>query len=190
MTVGDELSALIQKMGEERALKIIQRTIRDDASAQSILTVVANQGSHHLPEMYLRGTIYVASTGNLDFSSIELVHEQYSEILSRLASVLQSQLWKRIYLIPFGHSTLAMQIKLLVYRITRIETVDLFYDGKGGYSDLQIELRPIIVASDASSSRAILFPLSVCRRSINFSHHRQRGCGERKARPGCGYGEF
>src|SRR5258707_15166277 len=124
MTVRDELNELIRKIGEERALKIIQRAVHDNASAESMLTIVANQGSHHLPDMYLRGMVYVASIGNLDFSSMERVHEQYNEILSRLASVLKSKPWTRIYLIPFGHSTLAMQIKLLVYRITRIETVE------------------------------------------------------------------
>jgi hypothetical protein len=151
MTVSDELNALIEKLGKQQALKLLRKAALDNASAQSMLTIVAKQGSHHLPDMYLMGMVYVASTGNLDCSSVELVREQYSEILSRLASVLKSRPWTRIYLIPFGHSTLAMQITLLVYRITRIETIELFYDGKGGYSDLQIELRPIIVASDAKS---------------------------------------
>jgi hypothetical protein len=145
-SIHNELNALIKKIGEERALEIIRASIHisDDPST---LTIIANQGSHHLPDMYKRGVIHIASAGNLDFSSVARVRQQYEEILSRLGSILKSRPWSRIYLIPFGHSTLNMQIKLLVYRITRIETIDLFYDGKGGYSDLQIELRPIIVRS-------------------------------------------
>jgi hypothetical protein len=145
-SVRQELDALIEKIGEERALEII-RGSNHKADSASTLTIVANQGSHHLPDMYKRGLVHIASKGNLDFSSTVRVYQQYNEILSHLAMVLKSRSWSRIYLIPFGHSTLSMQIKLLVYRITRIETIDLLYDGKGGYSDLEIELRPIIVGS-------------------------------------------
>jgi hypothetical protein len=147
MNVREELEALVTKIGEERALNIIKNSAVD-IETDKTLTIIANLGSHHLPDTFRRGFVHIASKGNLDFSSPDRVREQYRDILTRLSSLLKSKVWSRIYLVPFGHSTLSMQIKLLVYRITRIETVDLFYDGKGGYSDLDIQLRPIIVAAD------------------------------------------
>lgn len=111
------------------------------------MTIVANKGVHHLPSECLRGEVFYASEGNLDFSSIEVVKSQYEQILRVVAIILKKCPWKQIYLIPFGHSTLCMQIKLLVFRVTRIVTIDLFYDGKGHYSDLCIEQRNLIVSS-------------------------------------------
>ena len=48
-----------------------------------------------------------------------------------------------------------MQIKLLVYRVTRIETIDVFYDGMGGYADLELQLRPIIVEADQTAATVL-----------------------------------
>jgi hypothetical protein len=150
MSIRDELEALVTKIGEERALSIIKNSTVD-IGTENVLTIIANRGSHHLPESFKRGLVHVASEGSLDFSSPARVREQYRDILMRLASLLKSRTWSRIYLVPFGHSTLSMQLKLLVYRVTRIETTDLFYDGRGGYSDLDIQLRPIIVDAGEST---------------------------------------
>jgi hypothetical protein len=91
----------------------------------------------------------------LDFSSIAAVKRQYEEILGGLAALLKKRTWTRIYLVPFGPSTLCMQIKLLVFRVTRLETVDVFYDGRGNYADLEILQRQLIVQSrDSEASSA------------------------------------
>jgi hypothetical protein len=132
------------------ALEILRTTL--GRASSHTLTIIANEGTHHLPEAFRRGMIYSASKGNLDFSSADKVREQFEGILSQLASLLKSRTWSRIYLVPFGHATLSMQIKLLVYRVTRLETIDIFYDGKGGYSDLQLELRPVILDSEQRST--------------------------------------
>jgi hypothetical protein len=41
-----------------------------------------------------------------------------------------------------------MQIKLMTYRITRIESIDIFYTGNGKYYDLQIDQRDVIVGAE------------------------------------------
>lgn len=139
-----ELDDLVRQYGTEATIELIKREMARQASG-SVLTIIANEGMHHLPEAYKRGEVYVATRGNLDFSSVDRVKSQYETVLSDLSGRLKSKCWQRIYLVPFGHSTLCMQIKLLVYRVTRIETVDLFYDGKGHYADLSIEQRHLIV---------------------------------------------
>jgi hypothetical protein len=139
-----ELDSLVMQYGTDAAIELLKREMSRRAS-ESILTIVANEGAHHLPEAYKRGEVYVATRGNLDFSSVEKVRSQYEKVIVDLARKLKSKTWHRVYLIPFGHSTLCMQIKLLVYRVTRIETVDLFYDGRGNYADLSIEQRSLIV---------------------------------------------
>src|SRR4051794_36496249 len=116
----DSLLNLIERIGEERAYKILSEADRHTVS--ETLTIIANEGVHHLPDSMRRGHIHVASHGNLDFSTIGTVEAEYVRILSDLAQLLKERTWTNIYLVPFGPSTLSMQIKLLVYRITRIET--------------------------------------------------------------------
>lgn len=139
-----ELDSLIMQYGTEATIALIKREMSSRASG-STLTIIANEGTHHLPDAYTRGEVYVATKGNLDFSSVDRVKAQYEKVIIDLSQKLKSRTWHQIYLIPFGHTTLCMQIKLLVYRVTRIETVDLFYDGRGNYSDLSIEQRDLIV---------------------------------------------
>jgi len=141
----EDLLGLIARLGEERALKILQEV--EGRSGSEALTIIANEGVHHLPDAMKRGVVHVASHGNLDFSTIASVQSEYVRILSNLAQLLKQRTWTQIYLVPFGPSTLSMQIKLLVYRITRIETIDVFYDGQGSYSDLSIAQRDLIVES-------------------------------------------
>jgi len=143
-----ELDRLVMQYGVEATIELIKRETSGRAS-ESTLTIIANQGTHHLPDAYKRGEIFVATKGNLDFSSVERVKSQYEKVIVELSQKLKSNSWKTIYLVPFGHSTLCMQIKLLVYRVTRIETIDLFYDGKGGYADLSIEQRGLIIETDS-----------------------------------------
>lgn len=145
-----KLDDLIKKIGHEKSCGILARHLK--RQSDDILTIVANKGVHHLPSECLRGEVFYASEGNLDFSSIEIIKSQYEKILGDIAIELKKRSWKHVYLVPFGPSTLCMQIKLLVFRVTRIETTDIFYDGKGHYSDLYIEQRKLIVASTESDS--------------------------------------
>ena len=143
--LGAELLELIQThgldtvVGELKSLQMGREGL--------VLTIVTNKGVHHIPDEILRGDVFIASEGDLDFSSIESVTGEYQGILDRLSKKLKARKWSKIYLVPFGHNTLCMQIKLLVYRVTHMETVDWFYDGRGGYRPLELNQRPIISAS-------------------------------------------
>ncbi|MDE0246113.1 MAG: hypothetical protein OXM59_12315 [Gammaproteobacteria bacterium] len=140
-----KLDNLVSRIGYEKACQILEEHSENADSTENTLTIVVNRGVHHLPGEYAKGEVYFASEGNLDFSSKGSVRAEHERVLSRVAQILKKKRWHRIYLIPFGPNTLSMQIKLLVYRITRIETQDLFYAGGGEYFCLDIRQRDIII---------------------------------------------
>jgi hypothetical protein len=139
------INRFIEKFGTARVLDKLQELEVENAS--DVLTIIANAGSHHAPDSIKRGFVYEASRGNLDFGSADSVHEEYERILRGVVSVLKERAWKKIYLIPFGHTTLALQIKMVVYRVTGIDTVDWFYHAPIGYFPLVFPLRQIIVSA-------------------------------------------
>ncbi|MAZ33490.1 MAG: hypothetical protein CMO06_10130 [Thalassospira sp.] len=138
------LDKLISDIGYEEAARILEGY--SNQKREEILTIVSNKGVHHLPDSLMRGEVVYASSGNLDFSSIDRVREQYVDILKMLSFELKKKKWDKVYVVPFGHTTLSMQIKQLVYRITRLETVDVFYSKEFGYRDLTIDQRALIVS--------------------------------------------
>lgn len=136
----DLLDAAVDEHGAERILRALESLIVD--SRTNVLTIIANAGRHNIPQEYLRGDIFLASSGNLDLSSRSSAENAIFEILSNLNRKLLEHSWSKIYLIPTGHPILSLQIKTTVYRVTRLNTIDLFYlDGK--YFDLAIDLRNI-----------------------------------------------
>ena len=143
-----ELQDLIEQVGEEKARTILEKYLEQERQEdQDILTIVVNQGIHPLPEEKLRGIVFYASEGNLDFSSIDSVQEEFEKILEDVTRILKSKNWRKVFILPFGPSVLGMQIKLLVYRITRIESIELFYLGESEYMELEIKQRNIIVGT-------------------------------------------
>jgi hypothetical protein len=134
------LDQVIAEQGSEKVELALNSVIQD--SRMNVLTIIANQGDHSIPARYLRGEIFVASKGNLDFTSGLIIKRQFMQILKKLREKLQEKSWNRIYLIPTGHPTLSIQLKLSVYRIVRINTTDIFYYG-GRYYDLDIDIRKI-----------------------------------------------
>ncbi len=135
------VEALLKQEGSAKTKKLLKSFIED--STEHVLTIIANQSSHKVPEKYLRGEVYVASKGNLDFSRKLVVERQYKQLLHALSAKLAERNWKRIYLIPTGHVTLSLQIKMAVYRVTRLSTIDLFYS-EGRFFDISIEQRRLI----------------------------------------------
>lgn len=118
-----------------------------EASAEAgELTIIANAGVHCLPAHLRRGLLVEATKGTLDFSTQEAATAAHSTMLASLVPVLQSKNWRTIYLAPFGPPTISAQIKLLVYRITRLETVDLLYSG-GSYLEIVVNQRDLIVTT-------------------------------------------
>lgn len=142
-----ELDKLVAEIGYKNACQILEKHKCQVCQVETVLTIVANRGVHHLPENLVSGELFFASEGNLDFSSDESIQKEHEKVLSAVAEKLKSKNWESVYLVPFGPNTLSMQIKLLVYRITRLETKDLFYTDNGKYVVLDINTRELIVNS-------------------------------------------
>ncbi len=140
--ISNLIDLIIGQKGEDFLLTRLNEI--SSSNEENTLTIVANKGVHHLPKHLLRGTVHYASEGSLNFENINTIEKEYKNILSELTDILQSKTWNNIYLVPFGHSTLSMQIKLLVYKITHIETIDIFYVSGKEYLDLNIKQRNII----------------------------------------------
>lgn len=141
LIVSKTVEDYIGLFGPERVLnKLSELTLSDEPNA---LTIVCNAGVHRLPNDILIGEVYYASEGNIDFASSESVLAEYDRILLNIATTLKSSRWDRIYVIPHGPTTLAMQIKLLCYRVLGFETVDWFYASHLGYFKLDIRLRDV-----------------------------------------------
>ena len=124
--------------------KALQLLVADESGpdASQVLTIVANAGVHTIPESYLRGEVYVASRGNWRVDNDETLNSQVSQILTGVARKLKERQWRRIYLIPTGHPAVSMNIKLLVYRAIRLNTIDWVYIN-GEYYLLTIDQREI-----------------------------------------------
>lgn len=142
------VDSALSKLGERRLIEELAKITGDSSQREpDTLTIIANKGVHHLPQQFMRGEVYFVSEGSLDFSSSESVEREMVLALSRLASKLKSKAWQKIYLVPFGPTNLSMLIKLLVYRVTHIETVDLFHAGSGSYFELNIPLRDVVIGA-------------------------------------------
>ncbi|KUM05050.1 hypothetical protein Cv017_11220 [Chromobacterium subtsugae] len=61
---------------------------------------------------------------------------------------LMERSWKRIYFIPTGHPIISLQIKLLIYQVTRLNSIDLLYlDGNFVDVDMNIRELELVVAN-------------------------------------------
>lgn len=133
-----------RKLGVERAIDVLRaENLKQNFNDHDILTIVGNKGAHHLPENIARGFVFYASEGNLDFSSGEAVTAEITKIVASVSEVLKAKRWTQIYLVPFGHSVIIANLKLTVYRVCHLETIDLFHHKDGTYSDIQIATREI-----------------------------------------------
>lgn len=136
---------VVAELGERAVAEALERMSKDGSAKEEVLTIIANVGVHHLPDHLRRGEVFVASEGSLDFSTRDSVCSEITQVLTRVAAKLKEKNWSKIYLVPFGPTNLAMLIKLLVYRVTHIETIDIFYGGNGVYHDLDVALRPLVI---------------------------------------------
>ena len=150
----DLFEVALEHAGEHAVRSALSRVVSDTSGDEDVLTIVTNEGVHHLPDTYRRGTVYVASRGSLDFSSAESIHDAFRRVLAGTASVLKSQTWRRVYLVPFGPAPLSMQIKLLVYRVTGLESVDVMHVSEGPRVDVELPLREIIVSAPPAHPKA------------------------------------
>jgi hypothetical protein len=139
------LSRAIVFAGETRVIDALLALARGSVRPSEELTIIGNTGMHTIPEGFIHGDRYAVSHGNLDLSSLDAIRQGYASVLRLLADKLRERTWKKIYLVPAGPTTLILQIKLLVYHITRLSTVDLYYSG-GQYFELDLDYRDYLKA--------------------------------------------
>jgi hypothetical protein len=96
---------------------------------------------------FLRGVVYAASHGDWNASTEQDLVIELSRILSGVVRKLRSQHWSRVYLIPTGHPILSLQIKAMVYRILRLNTIDLYYKS-GSYFEIDLDQRAIALSEE------------------------------------------
>ena len=147
----EELHKLLVRAVKSRGRGPVAAALKDLATennkCKGVLTIVANAGIHAVPRSFLRGEVYEASRGDWNASSQEDLLIELRGILSRLVDKLRSREWKRVYLVPTGHPILSLQIKALVYRILRLNTVDLYYKA-GSYFEVDLDQRAIALSKD------------------------------------------
>lgn len=149
--IDDKLAELVEKCVRLRGTATVEKRLASlllepRQPEEAILTIVANCGVHIVPAEYLRGEVYCASHGNWDASSQKAVNDEFSRILRELGHKLRERVWKKIYFVPTGHPALAIQIKIFVYRVARINTVDLFYQS-GKYYEIDLNHREIVLGT-------------------------------------------
>lgn len=136
------LDKILETTDTEHVAAGLSRILKRDPSEPAVLTIIANAGVHEIPDTYLRGEIYEASYGDWDASTEEALLNQLKTILSRLANKLRSRRWSCVYLIPTGHPVLSLQIKAMVYRLLRFNTIDLYHKA-GTYFEVNLDQRAI-----------------------------------------------
>jgi hypothetical protein len=143
--MSDEDEETIESLISKRGRAFVENILaRHHGAKEEVLTIVCNEGLHPIPDEYIQGEVYIASKGNLDFSSAETIHKELDSIAVALKMKLHQKKWSKIILVPFGHSVICMNIKMIVYRVLRIETIDLFHCGAGKYAEIQRETRSVL----------------------------------------------
>lgn len=140
----EQLNGLITQFGTDEIGKALRRLERLRPS-QNSATIIVNEGVHKIPDALLRGEVYTVYRGSLDLTNETGLIDQLSDSLSDLADFLLSKKWSHIAVVISGHAIVNMQVKLLIYRITHLYTLDWVFDGKGSYLAMEIDLRSLIL---------------------------------------------
>lgn len=138
------LDEVLGTTGTDEISTALKGLLEQGRNNRNVLTIVSNAGVHEIPKAYLRGEVYEASRGDWNASTQEELLTELEAILSRLVSKLRSNAWERVYLIPTGHPILSVQIKTLVYRTLRMNTIDLYYKS-GKYFEIDIDQRAVAI---------------------------------------------
>jgi len=141
------LDEILRTRTIEEVMSTLERAFRTDIAGERSLTIIANAGVHTIPNAYIVGEVYEASRGDWDVSTEEALLSELKNILSHLVHKLRSEPWTHVYLIPTGHPVLSLQIKAMVYRILRINTIDLYYKG-GTYLRVNLDQRAIALGAN------------------------------------------
>ncbi len=144
--MNNEIEELVAKIIDIHGidnLRVELKNLLGLSDEENTLTIIANSGIHPTEILHSRGTVYIASKGSLDFSSKESSTVEIEIILDRVAKVLKSKKWKKVILVPFGSAVISMNIKMLVYKILYINTIDVLHAGNGIHYDININHRKI-----------------------------------------------
>lgn len=138
----EELRLLADLFGADSVVDAAKK-LSADLEQEAVCTIIVNEGMHHIPSRIIRGEKYVYSHGPLDFSSEEALNRQLSNYAIGLIDFLKSRKWARIFVVISGHAVACMSVKLIVFRVTHMESEDWVFDGDGNYllSDLNIRSR-------------------------------------------------
>lgn len=136
----DLIEKFINQYGEEELVSYLKSRV---LPSEQTLTLIGNEGTHAIPSEFLYGEIYAVTSGNLSLGTREEIYIEYTEALVQLIKKLKEKPWRMVYLVPTGPVTLVLQIKVFVYNILRISTVDLFYS-RGRYIEIDIDYRKIL----------------------------------------------
>jgi hypothetical protein len=132
------LQRLVRQYGEEAIKHAIFEPVLDEE-----LTIISNLHLHPVPVDFIRGEVFIASEGNLDFSDRDSVKKSLTEILTITKKKLQERRWKSVYILPFGHCVVSMNIKMLVYRVLHIEAKEIMHLGQQDYAHIDIFTRDL-----------------------------------------------
>ena len=93
----------LENLGESQLAHELEKlaSLNSDEN-ECTLTLIVNAGAHHLPSKLMRGDVFYASEGSLDFSSQESTEQEFIRIIDRVARKLKERDWEKIYLVPFG----------------------------------------------------------------------------------------
>ena len=139
----NDLNVLVKRYGKERVLRELERSLWN-MSKPDTCTILINEGLHNFPNHLFVGEKYVFYRGSIDLSSEKNLESMLRERIDELKSFLRKRKWKQIFIVVSGHAAVCMQVKLAVYRVTHIETVDWVFDGAGNYLRLELPLRELL----------------------------------------------
>lgn len=132
------IAKFVEVFSEEELVKLLRSKLVEQGG---VLTIIADQSLHKIPDDLVFGDVYVFSSGNLEAGSDEVVKRELVQRLKALHHFLKSKRWRAVRLIFTGHALLAAHIKLTVYRVLHLDTIDIGYFGKDGYREVSIDFR-------------------------------------------------
>lgn len=142
------VEAAIAVAGRDRVVEELSE-LSDASNQENTLTLVSNAGVHTIPSRYLRGEIFEVSRGNWNATDALELADELTGLLSSLAEKLRSRPWQTVYLVPTGHPILSIHVKLIVYRLLRINTIDLYYRD-GEYLEVRLDHRQISLSLEST----------------------------------------
>jgi hypothetical protein len=132
------LTELLQRHSTDEIIDAVN-AMRE--SSRPTLTIIVDNSLHSIPETLVVGEKFVMSSGALNATTDENLQADVLDRLQRLGKKLKERDWQKVRLVLSGHCLLSVQAKMLVYRITHLETEDIAYFSDHGYRKFTVSLR-------------------------------------------------